>query len=136
MDVFSKAKRSEIMSRVKGTGNAATEGKLVKLLREAKISGWRRNYKLDGKPDLVFYLEGVAVFVDGCFWHGCPTHGERPATNREFWRKKIERNIRRDRKVNRLLKSKGWVVLRVWQHQLRHEDALKRRFLRVLGRTG
>ncbi|MEP6889457.1 MAG: hypothetical protein ABI955_02025 [Nitrospirota bacterium] len=83
-DVFTKSKRSEIMSRVRGKGNKATEIVLVALLRRNHISGWRRRIKVFGNPDFFFRKHRLAVFVDGCFWHGCPRHGTLPATNRVF----------------------------------------------------
>jgi DNA mismatch endonuclease (patch repair protein) len=58
----------------------------------------------------------VAVFVDGCFWHGCPVHGTWPKANAAWWREKIETNVRRDRETNRLLEASGWQVLRFWEH--------------------
>jgi len=73
-DVFTKRKRSEVMARIRGRGNKDTEIALAKLLRANGISGWRRNQALIGKPDFIFRRERVAVFVDGCFWHGCPIH--------------------------------------------------------------
>lgn len=118
-DVFSKQKRSEIMSRVRGKENKATELKLISLFREHGIKGWRRNYPLFGKPDFVFPKERVTVFVDGEFWHGHPTRAKIPEDNREFWEKKIARNKARDREVNRTLRTKNWVVVRIWQHELR-----------------
>ncbi len=128
-DVFSKKKRSEIMSRVRSKGNKATEKKLASLFRENGIKGWRRNYSLFGSPDFVFLKNRVAVFVDGEFWHGHPTLGQIPKTNTEFWRNKIERNKTRDRLVNETLKEKGWVVVRIWQHELkdkRWHDKIKK----------
>ncbi|NLY98667.1 MAG: very short patch repair endonuclease [Clostridiaceae bacterium] len=118
-DVFSKEKRSEIMSHVRSNGNRATEEKLVSLLRENGIKGWRRNYRLFGNPDFVFPKKKIAVFVDGEFWHGHPTRGQIPKTNREFWLKKIEQNKIRDNLVNQTLKDKGWIVVRIWQHELK-----------------
>jgi len=76
------------------------------------------HYGVLGKPDIVFVSARIAVFVDGCFWHACPEHGVRPKNNREFWRKKLDRNIERDREVNRLLAKAGWKVIRVWEHEI------------------
>jgi DNA mismatch endonuclease (patch repair protein) len=117
-DVFSKSKRSEVMSRIRGRGNKDTELALAKLLRRNKITGWRRNQKIFGKPDFIFRQARLALFVDGCFWHGCPKHGTQPAGNRSFWKKKFARNIARDRLVNRALRRAGWRVLRIWEHDL------------------
>src|SRR4051794_23782609 len=96
-DVFTRAKRSEIMSRVKGRGNLATELELIRLFREHRIVGWRRHTRMFGRPDFVFTSNRIAVFVDGCFWHGCRRHGSVPVTNRKFWKEKLSRNRRRDR---------------------------------------
>ena len=117
-DVFTKAKRSEVMSRIRGRGNKDTELALVRLLRRHHVTGWRRHQSVFGKPDFLFRKPRVVVFVDGCFWHGCPTHGSVPATNRAFWIKKITSNRVRDRRVNRELRRLGWRVLRLWEHEL------------------
>ena len=117
-DVFSKAKRSAVMSQIRSRGNKATELALAKFFRRHKITGWRRNQKVFGKPDFVFSKLKLAVFVDGCFWHGCPKHGTQPKGNRAFWKKKFARNIARDRLVNRALRRTGWRVLRIWEHEL------------------
>jgi DNA mismatch endonuclease (patch repair protein) len=118
-DIFTPAKRSAVMSAVRGKGNKSTELRLVEIFRAQKITGWRRHAKVFGSPDIVFPKLKLAVFVDGCFWHGCPEHGTLPATNREFWETKITRNRERDREVNRELKKRGWRVLRLWEHELR-----------------
>ena len=123
-DVFSREKRSEIMAKVRSKGNAATEKKLIALFKANGIKGWRRNYPLFGKPDFTFPKKKVAVFVDGEFWHGHPTRGQIPETNRVFWQSKIERNIERDKLVNRTLNEKGWFVVRIWQHELKDEKWL------------
>jgi len=70
-------------------------------------------------PDFVFARQRVAVFVDGCFWHGCRWHGTRPQGNAAFWAKKLAGNKARDRRVNRVLRRRGWRVLRIWEHSLR-----------------
>ncbi len=136
-DIFSPEKRSEVMSRVRGKGNKATELRLVEMLRAHKITGWRRHAKVFGAPDFVFPKLRLAVFVDGCFWHGCPEHGSVPATNRDFWRSKISRNRERDREVTRELKRRGWRVLRLWEHELRksREVAALRRLRLALARA-
>lgn len=117
-DVFSKSKRSQVMSRIRGAGNKDTELRLIQLMRDAGITGWRRRWPLPGKPDFVFPKFRLALFVDGCFWHGCPRHATWPKNNAEFWLKKIRANQARDRKVNRLLRDSGWQVLRIWECQL------------------
>ena len=102
------------MARIRSRGNKATELRMIALFRAHGITGWRRGVALFGKPDFVFRRERVAVFVDGCFWHGCPRHGTMPASNRAFWKAKFARNAARDREVTRTLRRAGWRVVRVW----------------------
>jgi len=128
-DVFTRKKRSEVMSKIRGRGNLSTEMRMIALMREHGIKGWRRHQCLPGRPDLVFLKERVAVFVDGCFWHGCPVHYVAPRTAIGFWRKKIEGNRERDRRNSRELRSRGWRVLRIWEHDLKRDrrlNAIKR----------
>ena len=127
-DVFTKAKRSEVMSRIRGRGNKNTELALVKLFRKHGITGWRRHLKVFGRPDFAFREKRLAVFVDGCFWHGCPRHCKIPVGNRAFWEKKLSANWERDRRVNRVLGKDGWRVVRIWEHNLakRGESCVKK----------
>jgi DNA mismatch endonuclease (patch repair protein) len=85
------------------------------------------------RPDFVFPSLKLAVFVDGCFWHGCPRHATKPKNNAAFWRKKLAANQARDRLVTRVLRSRGWRVLRIWEHELtrRHEARCVRRIRRM-----
>ncbi len=117
-DIWTKAKRSEVMARIRGRGNRTTEVRLAAIFRAHGITGWRRQYPLPGRPDFAFPARRLAVFVDGCFWHGCPRHGTLPKGNARFWREKIARNRERDREVNRELRRRGWRVLRIWEHEL------------------
>src|SRR6188508_2216394 len=96
-DIFSKAKRSQIMARVRSRHNRSTEGRFVNLLRSAGITGWRRGYPLVGRPDFVFTKQRLAVFIDGCFWHRhrC-TRRRIPKSRIKFWLPKLERNVARD----------------------------------------
>lgn len=95
----------------------------MRIRRELHRLGYR--YRVDaalpGMPrrraDLLFTRRRLAVFVDGCFWHGCPTHGTYPRNNGDWWRHKIETNIARDRETDRLLAEEGWQVVRVWEHE-------------------
>jgi len=119
MDVFSKKKRSEVMSRIRGKENKDTELIMIQILRKNKITGWRRNQNVFGKPDFVFYKYKVALFVDGCFWHVCPEHCNLPKNNQEFWKNKLNININRDLIVNQTLIKKGWKVIRIWEHELK-----------------
>lgn len=117
-DKVSPATRSAIMRAVRSRGNRATELVLVRLLRQYHLVGWRRGFRLAGNPDFVFQKARVAVFVDGCFWHGCRRHCRMPKGNRAYWRKKLAGNKTRDRLVTRRLRAAGWRVLRVWEHEL------------------
>ena len=134
-DVFTKKKRSVVMSLIRSRGNRDTELRLITIMRAHRLTGWRRNWPLFGKPDFVFPKLKLAVFVDGCFWHGCPLHATAPKTNATFWRKKLSANRTRDRLVTRTLRQLGWRVLRLWEHELkrRHEHKLMRRLLTHLG---
>jgi len=142
-DVFTKAKRSEVMSRIRGRGNKDTELALVRLLRSNKIWGWRRqvtlsvrssrgieaqtgngnlikasSHRLRVKVDFVFRKSRTAIFVDGCFWHGCPKHATKPKNNRAFWQRKLAGNAARDQLVTQTLKRAGWGVIRIWECDL------------------
>ena len=136
-DIFTKAKRSEVMAAIRGRGNRATELRMVALLRAHGLRGWRRGVRLEGKPDFVFRRERVALFVDGCFWHCCPKHGTMPAGNRAFWKAKLARNTERDRRVTRSLRKSGWAVLRVWEHDLaaKHWPRVAGRIARATEKT-
>jgi DNA mismatch endonuclease, patch repair protein len=151
-DVFSKSKRSEVMARIRGRGNKATEIKFLELLRRHRISGWRRHLPIAlpapllkvqkhsnrlprVKPDFVFRELRVAVFIDGCFWHGCPLHGTKPQSNSEFWQSKLANNRRRDRFVTKGLQRRKWTVLRIWEHQLHDGDRIVGRLKSGLSRS-
>jgi DNA mismatch endonuclease (patch repair protein) len=137
-DVFSKMKRSQVMSVIRSGGNKDTELRLVSILRAGSITGWRRRQPVPGHPDFIFWSERLAVFVDGCFWHGCPKHGRKPGSNRNYWLPKLRRNQERDRAVKRALLEAGWAVLRIWEHDLADGPRVVRRIMAALGpaRTG
>ena len=116
---FGNLSRSELMARVRRNGNKTTELRMIKMLRESRITGWRRHLQLPGNPDFAWPNEKVALFVDGCFWHGHDCNRNlTPKRNAELWRKKIARTIRRDRQNSRKLRDKGWSVIRVWECKL------------------
>ena len=131
-DMFTKKKRSEIMSHIRSRGNAATELRFIEIMRVQRISGWRRGSKLPGQPDFVFPRDRVAVFIDGDFWHGKPREFRLPRSNLRYWRKKILSNKERDRCVNRILRTEGWRVLRFWQSSLARKAAIVMRLQRAL----
>ena len=115
-DVHSPAKRSYNMSMIRGV-NTLPEQSLRKVLWRFGFR-YRLSAKLPGRPDLVFPRFKVAIFIDGCFWHGCPRHMTWPKNNAAFWKKKILGNKSRDAIVTRELKRSGWTVVRVWEHEV------------------
>ena len=133
-DVFTKKKRSQVMAAIRSRGNKDTELKLATILRAAHITGWRRHQPIPGRPDFVFRRARLAIFVDGCFWHGCPKHGRKPGSNRAYWLPKLRRNKTRDSTVSRELFRAGWTVIRLWEHQLATPLTLANRIARVLAR--
>jgi DNA mismatch endonuclease, patch repair protein len=136
-DVFTKTKRSDVMSRIRSRGNKDTELALIRIFRAHRISGWRRHQPVFGSPDFIFPKWHIAVFVDGCFWHGCPQHSTIPKNNAAFWREKRAANKARDLLVGRTLSKEGWTVLRIWEHDLRpsHRDQCLKRLRRVINVT-
>lgn len=120
MDNVSPSVRSAIMSKVRSKGNRSTERRLRALLIGAGIKGWRTNAKeITGTPDFVFEKKRLAIFVDGCFWHGCPKCYRRPKSKRKFWDTKVAENQARDQRVNRKLKKDGWDVFRLFECEIR-----------------
>ena len=100
-DIFDNEKRSEIMRKVKSKKN---------------------KYPVKGHPNLVFLKEKVAVFVDGCFWHGHDCRNTRPEDNQEYWQNKRERNMKRDKDVTAMFEARGWKVLRIWECELKKSN--------------
>ena len=121
-DIFDNEKRSEIMRRVKSKKNKSTELRLIDIFKQNGITGWKRNYPVKGQPDFVFLKEKVAVFVDGCFWHGHDCRNTRPANNQEYWQNKRERNMKHDRAVTAMFENRGWTVLRIWECELKKKN--------------
>ena len=128
-DSVNRAQRSALMARVCGRGKAGTESALAAVLWAQGWSGWRRQQAVRGpdaqgesfrvRPDFIFRSLRLVIFVDGCFWHGCPRHGTKPKGNAAFWRAKFRRNQERDRRDTRNLRRAGWNVVRLWEHELR-----------------
>lgn len=136
MDHVSKEVRSKIMAAVHSRGNTTTELPLGKLLWAADLKGYRKHWHVAGKPDFAWPGRKVAVFVDGCFWHGCSCK-YLPRTNTEFWRNKIETNKRRDHRVVQSLRRDGWKVVRIKECVVRKPATLARiAKLLATGRTG
>ena len=121
-DVFDKETRSKIMGCVRSDGNKSTELKLISVFRELGIVGWKRHYSVKGHPDFVFLKKKIAIFVDGCFWHGHDCRNTRPANNQEYWDKKRLRNIQHDMDITSLFTSRGWTVIRIWECELKKKN--------------
>ena len=156
-DVFNPEKRSKVMAAIRGRGNESTERAFASLLRSEGIVGWRRHVsiKIDAhlarkaypelrlrrapskfvRPDFVFRVRKVAIFIDGCFWHCCPEHFNAPSNNADFWLRKISNNVERDRRVRLALRRAGWNVTRVWEHELTDSRAVVRRLRRWFPRS-
>lgn len=116
-DIFSKKKRSDIMSRVR----SKETGIEIKLGKELWKAGYRYRKNVSGyfgKPDILLKKYKTVIFMDSCFWHGCKKHGSMPQTRKKFWKEKIERNKERDKEVNRHYKKMSWRVIRVWEHDI------------------
>lgn len=113
MDNVSKAVRSRTMSRIKSRSNLSTEKAVATLLQSAGLTGYRKQWPIRGKPDFAWPGRKIAVFVDGCFWHGCLRCCRIPNTNRQYWLDKIGRNRERDKETTAYLRSQGWSVLRI-----------------------
>ena len=125
MDRVTREVRSKIMSSVRTSGGT-TERKMEKLLRVRGISGYRKQWPVAGKPDFAWPKSRVVLFVDGCFWHGCPRCDRPSKSNTRYWKAKIVSNRRRDARVARKLRKEGWSVLRVWECKISEERTLSR----------
>jgi DNA mismatch endonuclease (patch repair protein) len=109
------------MQTVRSKQNKSTELRLIKLFKENNISGWRRNYSVKGHPDFVFLNKRVAIFLDGCFWHGHDCRNTTPKDNAEYWTKKREKNRQRDLRITEHFQSRGWKVVRIWECELKKD---------------
>ncbi len=131
---FGGLSRGALMSRIRSSGNLTTEIKFLSMLRQSRITGWRRNYPLKGKPDFTFPKKKLVVFIDGCFWHGHNCGRKlKPKTNARVWKIKIETTQKRDRRISIELRKNGWHVVRLWECQLsKRPDASMRRIVKFL----
>jgi DNA mismatch endonuclease (patch repair protein) len=118
MDTVTKEKRSWIMSRIRSTG---TKPELLMrgMLLDAEEVFTEHAKELPGRPDFKVASAQTAIFVHGCFFHGCPTHYKRPKSNVDFWVSKVQANMRRDVRAVKALWRRGWHVIRVWEHSMR-----------------
>jgi len=132
-DKFSREKRSEIMSLIKGK-NTKLELIIFQELKKRKIYFKKHYEKVIGSPDLAFPDKKKAIFIDGDFWHGWQYPKWKKKLTSDFWVRKIDSNRKRDVKINRILKKKGWKVLRVWEHQIKKEkEKMVERIITFLG---
>jgi len=117
-DTVPKEKRSEIMSRIKGS-DTSFEDSFRKALWKRGLR-YRKNVKgMTGKPDLCFPRDKIVVFLDSCFWHGCKYHCRTPKSNVEYWEGKIERNKKRDKEVTKFYKNNSYKIMRFWEHEVK-----------------
>ena len=121
-DVFTAEKRSQVMQSVRSSQNKSTELKLIEYFRQRQITGWQRNYKVKGHPDFVFLKRRIAVFVDGCFWHGHDCRNTRPSANAEYWNRKRQKNMDHDKEITALFEKRGWTVIRIWECELQKKN--------------
>ena len=136
MDTVSGKTRSRIMAAVRSRGNRSTEQRLRLMLVRRGVRGWRMQARdIAGTPDFVFDRRKLVIFVDGCFWHGCPSCYRRPSSSRAYWDAKVQRNMKRDRRVRRELRREGWSVIRIWEHELREPARVLGRITRKLKRV-
>src|SRR5262245_45756326 len=113
---MTREQRSRCMSHIRGK-DTGPELRLRKALWKARLR-FRLHYPLPGRPDIVFVGKKIAIFVDGCFWHGCPDHAVKPKSNKEFWTKKLAGNIARDRANDSRIHQLGWKGIRIWEHEI------------------
>jgi DNA mismatch endonuclease (patch repair protein) len=132
-DNLSPEDRRKTMQAVKGKGTKL-EKRLWAMLAGMRVRGWKKNVDtVTGKPDIVFPNQRVVVFIDGCFWHGCPHCGRKlPQTNREYWERKIKRNIELAQAHNEQLQQEEWTVVRIWEHEMSDTAVIRARILYAL----
>lgn len=125
--------RRKTMQAVKGKGTSL-ERRLWAMLAGMGLRGWKKNdSSVAGKPDVVFSRQLVAIFIDGCFWHGCPyCHRKLPKTNLDYWERKINRNIDLAQRYKMILQADGWTIVRIWEHELKDLAIIRERILDAL----
>lgn len=117
--------RSRNMAAIRSRGNGTTERRFRALLVGAGIDGWTVQGTSEmGSPDFVFRRLKIAIFVHGCFWHGCPRCGHIPKTNPLYWIAKLARNRRRDRGAQQIARNHGYTVVKIWECELRKRPEL------------
>ncbi|WP_342387378.1 very short patch repair endonuclease [Salinicoccus bachuensis] len=118
-DMMSTEKRRRTMSRIRS--QSKLENRVTKALW-AEGYRFRKNVRtLKGSPDIAIQKYRVVIFIDSCFWHMCPDHGNWPKSNQEFWNRKLGRNMERDREVNAHYRKEGWHIMRMWEHEFKED---------------
>jgi len=135
MDIFSKKKRSEIMSKIRSS-NTRFEQEFIIALKKVTRKKFKTNVaSIKGKPDIVFQENKICVFLDSDFWHGWQYPKLKRLLKNKFWRDKIECNRARDRRTNRYLRLNGWKVLRVWEHEIKkNRDKVMGKIVKLLNK--
>lgn len=118
-DSISLEQRRKNMQAIKSISKL--EGIVTKELWKKGLRFRRNSKDLFGKPDISLKKYKVVIFIDSCFWHCCPIHGNMPKTNQEFWEKKLNRNVERDKEVNKYYFDNGWNIKRVWEHEIKED---------------
>jgi DNA mismatch endonuclease (patch repair protein) len=133
MDILSEEERRRRMQSVRSKGNRSTEWKFRSALMRRGISGWKLHVRsIPGVPDFFFPESNLVVFIDGCFWHGCPKcRRPLPQTNQTYWANKLKSNMTRARRISRDLRSEGFTVVRIWEHELRSQRSLEKLLRRL-----
>lgn len=132
MDIVTPKMRSAIMRSIKSKGTSL-EISLRKAMWALGLKGWRINYKkVLGRPDIVFTKNKIAIFIDGCFWHGCPKCYRRPGTNTKYWDEKVIKNISRDQDVTSRLEDSGWCVVRIWEHEIKNDINFCAKIIKII----
>ncbi len=120
MDTLTKIQRSFNMARIRSF-NTSIEKKFRSLLYKNGFRNYKINANIPGKPDIYFPKEKIAVFIDGCFWHRCKKCFNEPKSNTEYWRKKIDRNVKNRKKIRKKLKENGIILISFWEHEIKKD---------------
>lgn len=116
---MTKEQRRKNMQAIKS--RSKLEDRITKTLWKRGVRFRKNVNSLPGKPDIAIKKYKIAIFIDSCFWHSCPIHGNMPKSNQEYWTKKLNRNQERDQEINQLYKEKEWFILRIWEHEFKKD---------------
>lgn len=130
-DRITREQRSQVMKSIKA--QSILENEVSKALWHKGVR-FRKNVRsLFGNPDISIKKYKIVIFIDSCFWHACPIHGNTPKSNTDFWSDKLKRNKERDLEVNAYYKDKGWSVIRIWEHELKDDfDGVIEKLIQVI----